>query len=285
MQDDTQPPTPPDPGAAGRARRQSESDRQARTGVAPRRPGRHLSRTGTGSARSRWLGCARQSRRWRAATGAGDDAQDDTARGGRGQQAQRKDRFYQWLPPFDDSSRKVLYENNTRMTGHRFSPDMQVLFFTERAGQNTVDTAVYLNDTAKKYTLARYRGDDIYANPGSIVGTARRRRRRRTRWRRRTRRRGWRRRSGDAVCRFAARVLSGNDAIRRRRTRSARRRSSTRWRSRPARRPASTKATTRTCTSGFDDPRSGCGRFIITRESPTEVPQQYPRPERDSESS
>ncbi len=55
------------------------------------------------------------------------------------------------------------------MTGHRFSPDMQVLFFTERAGQNTIDTAVYLNDTAKKYTLARYRGDDIYANPGSIV--------------------------------------------------------------------------------------------------------------------
>ena len=36
------------------------------------------------------------------------------------------------------------------MTGHRFSPDMQVLFFSERAGQNTVETAVYLNDTGEE---------------------------------------------------------------------------------------------------------------------------------------
>ena len=107
--------------------------------------------------------------------GAGADdaaAQDDSPRGNRGggQQAQRKDRVYQWLAPFNDASKKVIYENTTRMSGHRFSPDMKVLFFTERAGQNTIDTAVYLTEPTKKYTLARYRADDIYTNPGSIVG-------------------------------------------------------------------------------------------------------------------
>jgi hypothetical protein len=37
-------------------------------------------------------------------------------------------------------------------------------------GQNTVDNAVYVADTAKKYVVARYRADDVYTNPGSIVG-------------------------------------------------------------------------------------------------------------------
>ena len=100
-----------------------------------------------------------------------DDAAPQ-APAGRGAQAPaRKDRIYQWLPPFDTASAKVIYENPTRISGHRYSPDMQVLFFSERAGQNAIESAVYLADTTKKYTLARYRADDIYANPGSIVST------------------------------------------------------------------------------------------------------------------
>ena len=55
-------------------------------------------------------------------------------RGGGGQAPQRKDRVYQWAPPFDTASLKVVYENPTRVTGHRYSPDMQWLFFSERAG-------------------------------------------------------------------------------------------------------------------------------------------------------
>ena len=114
----------------------------------------------------------------RGARGGADaaDAADQPAAGaGRGRgagqpAANRKDRLYQWLPPFDEASKKMLYENGTRMTGHRFSPDMKVLFFNERVGQNTVDNAVYFAEPAKKYTLARYRADDIYTNPGSIVG-------------------------------------------------------------------------------------------------------------------
>jgi dipeptidyl aminopeptidase/acylaminoacyl peptidase len=108
------------------------------------------------------------------ATPAADD--EPPARGGRGAQGpQRKDRVYQWTAPFGASDAKVIYENATAISGHRYSPDMSVLFFTERAGQNTIESAVYLNDTAKKFTLARYRTDDVYANPGSLVsarGTA-----------------------------------------------------------------------------------------------------------------
>jgi dipeptidyl aminopeptidase/acylaminoacyl peptidase len=78
---------------------------------------------------------------------------------------------YQWLPPFDAASQKVIFENATPISGHRYSPDMKILFFSERMGQNTLETAVYLNDATMKYYLARYRADDIYANPGTLVST------------------------------------------------------------------------------------------------------------------
>src|SRR5439155_21597534 len=59
---------------------------------------------------------------------------------GRGAQVPiRNDRVYQWLPPFDAPSAKVIYENPTRISGHRYSPDMQILFFSERAGQNALE--------------------------------------------------------------------------------------------------------------------------------------------------
>ena len=80
-------------------------------------------------------------------------AQDAPA-GGRGAQANqppRKDRLTQWLPPFSESSTKVLHENPTRMTGLRFSPDAQIIFFTEN--NNTV--ALYLADPTQKYVITR----------------------------------------------------------------------------------------------------------------------------------
>jgi hypothetical protein len=38
----------------------------------------------------------------------------------------------------------MLFESPARMSSHRFSPDHQIVFFSERAGQNTVEYAVYL---------------------------------------------------------------------------------------------------------------------------------------------
>jgi dipeptidyl aminopeptidase/acylaminoacyl peptidase len=94
------------------------------------------------------------------------DDQESSARGGR---AARRDRLYQWAPPFDEASRKMLYENSTRMSNHRFSPDMKILFANERAGQNTIEFAVDLAQPSSRYVLGRYRTEDVYAHPGTLV--------------------------------------------------------------------------------------------------------------------
>jgi dipeptidyl aminopeptidase/acylaminoacyl peptidase len=86
-------------------------------------------------------------------------------------QSRRKDRVMQWLPPFDSASISVVYESDTRMSSHRFSPDMQILFASERTGQNTHQYAVFLAEPDEKHTLVRYKNDDFYANPGSLLTT------------------------------------------------------------------------------------------------------------------
>jgi len=81
----------------------------------------------------------------------------------------RKDKIKQWVAPFGSENIKVVHENSIRMTNHRFSPDMKILFFSERLGQDTSEVAVYLDEPEKRYTLARYRSNDQTANPGTIL--------------------------------------------------------------------------------------------------------------------
>jgi dipeptidyl aminopeptidase/acylaminoacyl peptidase len=161
VQDDTQPqPDPQAPGDGGRGGQTQQGKRE----IAWRADGQGLTfleqePAPPGSGRGRGGRPA--------AAGGDDDSQEEAQRGARG--PQRKDRLYQWLPPFDEASRKVIYESNARMSNHRFSPDMQTLFITERSGQNTLEYAVHLSDPARRYTLTRFRTEDVYANPGSIV--------------------------------------------------------------------------------------------------------------------
>jgi dipeptidyl aminopeptidase/acylaminoacyl peptidase len=167
VQDDTQPPDPAAGGGRGGANQQGKRD------MAWRADGQGLTfleqePPPAGSGR-------RGGRGGRAAPGsgqAGGGAAANAGQEGRGnREPERKDRLYQWLPPFDESSKKVLFESTTRMTGLRFSPDMKTIFFSERAGENTVDYAVNLAEPAQRHTLARYATEDVYANPGSLVGT------------------------------------------------------------------------------------------------------------------
>ncbi|MGE0553468.1 MAG: prolyl oligopeptidase family serine peptidase [Gemmatimonadales bacterium] len=81
----------------------------------------------------------------------------------------RKDRVMSWVAPFDSAHLTSIYENENRLSGHRYSADGSVLFASERTGQSTHQFAVKLSDPSKKHTLARYRADDVYANPGSLV--------------------------------------------------------------------------------------------------------------------
>ena len=73
-----------------------------------------------------------------------------------------------WAPPFTDASAKLIYENPTQMSNVRFSPDGQIVFFTEN--NNTV--AMYLADTTTKYTIVRGagRGGDAGGRAGGQGG-------------------------------------------------------------------------------------------------------------------
>jgi len=94
--------------------------------------------------------------------------------GGRGANAQaappRKDRLMQWLPPFSETSTKLIYENPTQMSNVRFSADGQIMFFAESG--NTV--AMYLSDTTQKYVIVRGggggRGGDAAGGRGAGGG-------------------------------------------------------------------------------------------------------------------
>jgi dipeptidyl aminopeptidase/acylaminoacyl peptidase len=163
-QDDTQPPDPADRAAGG------GTAQQGRREIAWREDGQGLTfleqelppvaDPGSSAPRGPAVSGGRGAQR------TGDQAAGGR---GRGQGSQRKDRLYQWLPPFGEKDVKVLYENATRMTGHRFSPDMQALFFRETSGQETTEVAVYLADTSQRHVLAKFRTDDPAANPGTIV--------------------------------------------------------------------------------------------------------------------
>ncbi|MEX2281169.1 MAG: prolyl oligopeptidase family serine peptidase [Gemmatimonadota bacterium] len=117
-------------------------------------------------------------------------AGDDAPAGGRGGQQRRPDRLMHWLPPFDANSAKVVYQSDTRMNNVRFSDDMQVLFISEGAaagggrggaappadnaqgggaGAQVHEFAVYLNEPTRKYTIVRYRPDDFYNQPGTLL--------------------------------------------------------------------------------------------------------------------
>lgn len=171
VQDDT-PQTPPDPAAGGGRGGAGGANQQGKRELAWRADGQGLTYleqdpAPAGSTDGGPAGRGGRGAAGRANDPAAADAPQGTPRAGRG--PQRMDKVYQWLPPFDDASRKVIFESPTRLSSHRFSPDMQMLFATERNGQNTMEFAVNLSEPATRYTLARYQADDVYANPGSLV--------------------------------------------------------------------------------------------------------------------
>jgi dipeptidyl aminopeptidase/acylaminoacyl peptidase len=168
VQDDTQPPAdPPGQGGGGRGGQNQTGKRE----VAWRLDGQgltYLEQEPPPPGENNAGGRAGRGAQGRGGNQPADDQQQEGQRGARA--PQRPDRLYQWLPPFDEASKKVIFENNTRLSGVRFSPDMKMLFASERQGQSTIEFAVALDQPSQRYTLARYRADDVYANPGSILG-------------------------------------------------------------------------------------------------------------------
>ncbi|MGQ0647932.1 MAG: prolyl oligopeptidase family serine peptidase [Gemmatimonadaceae bacterium] len=79
--------------------------------------------------------------------------------------ARRKDKLYQWLPPFTKGSEKVLLESDNRIGGVLFSEDASLAFVAENTTGTGHVYAAYFNEPAKKYTIWRLRG--INASVGS----------------------------------------------------------------------------------------------------------------------
>ena len=105
---------------------------------------------GGNAARRSGAGCGRR-RRPRPRRQAADRTRSSRGRPRReraGEQPPRKDRLMQWMPPFSETSTKLIYENPTRINGVRFSPDGQIMFFTE----SNATIAMYVSDMATKYT-------------------------------------------------------------------------------------------------------------------------------------
>jgi dienelactone hydrolase len=106
--------------------------------------------------------------------------------GEEGSRRRRMDRVIRWVPPFDSTSTEVIYETSTRMSSARFSEDMTILFGTEGGGGgggrqggagfgggggSTHTYAVFLDEPEEKHTITRWDSDDFYENPGSLLSS------------------------------------------------------------------------------------------------------------------
>lgn len=92
----------------------------------------------------------------------------DTAKPRRGQ-AKRMDKVIQWFPPYGEKDIKVIYQSETLLGSLDYSPDCQLLFMTETVSGQSHLFAVDLAESAKKYTIYKYRSTDFYTNPGSLM--------------------------------------------------------------------------------------------------------------------
>lgn len=71
------------------------------------------------------------------------------------QNARRRDRVMLWAPPYDENSRTVVYESDTRMSSVRWSADARMIVVSEGTGNNAHLYAVFLDDPSTRHTIAR----------------------------------------------------------------------------------------------------------------------------------
>jgi dipeptidyl aminopeptidase/acylaminoacyl peptidase len=84
------------------------------------------------------------------------------------QRARTRDRLFQWNAPFDAQSRKVLLENNNRISEVAFSADAKTVFVAENANGTAHVFAADVTDPTKHFTLTRVRG--LQATLGVVRG-------------------------------------------------------------------------------------------------------------------
>ena len=96
--------------------------------------------------------------------------------------ARRMDRVMLWSPPFGEHDETVLYESRQRMSNHRYSEDYGWLFVTQGGGGGgrggfggggargtRTEYAVRLDDPETRYTISEWDTEEFYENPGSLL--------------------------------------------------------------------------------------------------------------------
>ena len=81
------------------------------------------------------------------------------------------DQVFQWLPPFREDDKRVIFESEKEIRNLDYSEDCRTLFITERKGGKEHLYAVYLEEPEKKFTIYKYETDEFYENPGSLMTT------------------------------------------------------------------------------------------------------------------
>jgi dipeptidyl aminopeptidase/acylaminoacyl peptidase len=84
-------------------------------------------------------------------------AGEQSEEGGQGR-ARARDRLYTWSAPFDAASKKAVFDNPNRIAQAAFSADAKTLFVAENVSGTAHVFAVDLADATKRYTISRVRG-------------------------------------------------------------------------------------------------------------------------------
>ncbi len=112
--------------------------------------------------------------------GAGEDESEEEDE----ERARRMDRVMLWAPPFGEDDETVLYESRQRMANHRYSEDYGWLFVTQGGGGGgrgglgggargtRTEYAVRLDDPETRYEISEWDTDEFYENPGSLLMTS-----------------------------------------------------------------------------------------------------------------
>lgn len=80
----------------------------------------------------------------------------------------RNDRIMQWLPPFAEDGAALVYEVDGRASGVAYTADMGMVFVTKRSGGKEKVYAAPLDGTDTTYTIYEHDTDDFFADPGSL---------------------------------------------------------------------------------------------------------------------
>lgn len=78
-------------------------------------------------------------------------------------------RIVQWLPPFGDDDKEVIYESSRDIRSVEYSDDAAVLFITQRRSGTEELFAYFTDQPDTTYTIYEHDTSEFYENPGSLM--------------------------------------------------------------------------------------------------------------------